>query len=379
MAAVTVNLKKTLWLQCCCWSGSRKRCLQEYISTCNYLLRYTIYIYNYICIYSYTIYIHYIYIYTSIIYEHFISVNMSRVPWASWCWSRGTVETRMVQQSRHWPPAAAGLKNRIGRSAGERARMRLHYSASDLDICFNIWRYRIYEDLNSFVVQWIQWIAIYQDFVHQCMNMCRTVHVNKSMSCENYNILCVCIYICLFWKTPVDIHIYIYISMMGFYRDVTNSRFSMIFFYHAEAAISTCHVMVFEHRWSAKLRVQANRMLHGHIFRSASLRDGLCKRKLTFHGILRGIFTFPSQSNPLSVWPRFPGFGLRFRSEQMKYSIVQPCNANMIPKNIPKPRLISRSLGICRISSWYLELVAGRRTLRLKQFKAPASPVTLRE
>eukprot|EP00435_Cladocopium_sp_Y103_P021719 s2454_g5.t1 len=52
------------------------------------------------------------------------------------------------------------------------------------------------------------------------------------------------------------------------------------FFYHAEAAISTCHVMVFENRWSAKLRVQANRMLHGHIFRSASLSDGLCKRKL---------------------------------------------------------------------------------------------------
>ena len=39
---------------------------------------------------------------------------------------------RMVQ-SRHWPPAAAGLKNRIGRSAGERARMRSHFSVSDLD------------------------------------------------------------------------------------------------------------------------------------------------------------------------------------------------------------------------------------------------------
>ena len=161
-----------------------------------------------------------------------------------------------------WPPAAAGLKHRIGRSAGERARMRLHYSASDLDICFNIWvwintyentifsgmnihksqlfwcelqgyywfchtaiwRYTIYEELNYFVVQWI---AIYQDFVHQCMNMCRTVHVNKSMSCENYNILCIYIYMymCIFWKTPVDIHD---ISMMGFYRDVTNSRFSSI-------------------------------------------------------------------------------------------------------------------------------------------------------
>jgi len=139
----------------------------------------------------------------------------------------------MVQQSRHWPPAAAGLKHRIGRSAGERARMRLHYSASDLDICFNIWvwintyentifsgmnihksqlfwcelqgyywfchtaiwRYTIYEELNYFVVQWI---AIYQDFVHQCMNMCRTVHVNKSMSCENYNILCIYICICVY-------------------------------------------------------------------------------------------------------------------------------------------------------------------------------------
>jgi len=59
-----------------------------------------------------------------------------------------------------------------------------------------IWRYTIYEDLNYFVVEWI---AICQDFVHQCMNMCRTVHVNKSMSCENYNILCIYIYVYVFF------------------------------------------------------------------------------------------------------------------------------------------------------------------------------------
>ena len=32
-------------------------------------------------------------------------------------------------------------------------------------------------------------------------------------------------YMCFFWKTPVDIHD---ISMMGFYRDETDSRFSSI-------------------------------------------------------------------------------------------------------------------------------------------------------
>ena len=117
------------------------------------------------------------------------------------------------------------------------------------------------------------------------------VHIHTHMYIHIRTYTYIHIHTYIFWKTPVDIHIFI----MGFYNDVTNCRFSD----HAEETISTCHVMVFENRWSAKLRVQANRMLHDHIFRSANLRDGLRKRMLTFPGDFSGFS--PSQVNPLSA------------------------------------------------------------------------------